>query len=218
MLREMIRFQWTRVRITTALVAMVFLTLPLVMIRAMGGPGTSGAQVVWWLSAAETIGRILPIGALFVGLFLGVAAWMDDARGNHVYALSLPLSRPRYVLYRFVAGGLPMLVPAAALLIGCLAAAAAVTVPAGIQAYPVAVAARMLLGSLTCYAIFFSIAAMTRKAVQYTFAVIAGALIVQLVMAIAGIERNLIGDIVTLLTEAPGPLAILTGRWALFDV
>lgn len=218
MLGEMIRLQWTRVRVVTALAAIVLLTVPLVMIRGNGGPGGSGATVVWWLQAAESIGAILPIGALFIGLYLGVAAWLDDTRGNHVYALSLPVSRPQYVLYRFAAGGLPLLIPAAALTAGSLAAAAAVTVPEGVHAYPVALGVRMLLGSLTSYAIFFSVAAMTRRAVQITFGLMAGVLIAQLIVAIAGVEVDLISGIANFLTQAPGPLAILTGRWALFDV
>jgi hypothetical protein len=204
--------------VVSALAAVILLVLPLIMIRAVGGPGDQLNQVVWWLSAAESIGKILPIGALFLGIYFGVAAWMDDTRGNHIYALSLPLSRPQYLTYRFVAGGLPVIVPSVALLAGSLAAAAAITTPAGIHAYPFALAGRMLLASLTCYSIFFAVSAMTRRAVQITFAVLASVLIIQLLLVIVGIEQDIIGGIANFLTTSPGPLSILTGRWALFDV
>jgi hypothetical protein len=219
MLTRLLLLHWSRVRVATTLLGVIAFSLPLLMITAGGGPFGDVNRVSSWLALAEGIGAFLPPAAVLVGAGLGLAAWADDQRGGHVYALSLPVSRERYVLYRFVVGGAPLLLPVVGLLAGGVAARAAVTLPAGVHAYPVALAGKWMLAALTCYATFFAIASATRRAVTVTLGVIAGLVVVQLVGIIVGDSgAGFLERVLTVLTTWPFPFAVLTGRWALFDV
>jgi len=216
MLGEMIRTQWRRVRIPVIIVSLLLLSVPLLIVRS--GPTDDVGRVGQWLHYSEQVGRVIPLLALGCGLLLGIAAWTDDARGGHVYALSLPLSRERYILYRCIAGGLPMLVPALTMLSGGLIAAAAVQLPPGVHAYPVALAVRTLLAILVCYAIFFAIAVASKHAARVFLLALVGLISLDLILSIIEVDFSSIEAVVELLVTWPGPLAILTGRWALFDV
>lgn len=219
MLQAMILVQWARVRTAVILVAVGVLAVPLSMVSAGGGSVGMGAQVSFWLRQSAQLGYFLPIAMLFVGAYLGVQAWVDDQRGGHVYALSLPLARERFVAMRFVAGGLPLLVPALSLLAGSLAATAAVELPPGIHAYPVPLFLRALLALVTCYAVFFAVAVATKRAALIVLGTLAGLVISELVLVAAGVDSGgVLDNIGGWLTRWPGPFEVLTGRWALFDV
>lgn len=218
MLRMMLRVQWVRVRVGVILCAILLVALPLLMIRAGGGPDGEIGGAGWWLRNAEGIGKAIPVIALFLGLYLGLTAWSDDVKGGHVYALSLPIARERYVLYRFLATAAPLLVPAAGLLAGSLIAIAAVNLPLGVHSYPFALALRMLMASLVSYAIFFAIAVATRRAVLLVLGTIVVLVAADLIIGLFEVQPMVIETAVDILTTWPGPLAILLGRWALFDV
>jgi hypothetical protein len=222
MFQAILRVQWVRVRAALVLLALVAFTLPLLMVSSGGALGLGeslGAEAVArWLSAAGEIGRVVPVLALAIGVYLGVMAWADDHRGQHVYALSLPLSRERFVLMRFGAVLALMAVPVAALTVGTLIATAAVSLPAGLHAYPFAFAGRFLLGTLLCLALFFTIAIATRRAVVITLGMIAALMLAQFFMELLGVQYGLLERVLLLLTIWPSPFEVLTGRWALFDV
>lgn len=215
MLKEMIRVQWSRIRVFAVLVAMFCFSLPLVIIRV----APSETELVGsWLRNAEIVGGLIPITALIYAIVVAGAAWADDLKGNHVYALSLPISRERYVAYRFVSQVIALVLPPVALFAGCLVAAAAVHLPAGVHAYPVALASRFLLAIVICYAMFFAIATGIRRAAVVLLGVLVGLIALELLLSAVGVEQSLIGTVGELLTRWPGPFAILAGRWALFDV
>lgn len=216
MLREMMKVQWLRARIVAILAALVLLTLPLMVIR-LGPPGEL-YNVGTWLRNAELMGRMIPAIMLVYGMSLAALTWSDDSRGNHVYALSLPLPRERYVLYRFLAQAPALVLPPAALLAGSLIAMTAVALPSGVHAYPVALALRALLAGLTCYAIFFVIANSPRRAGLILCSVVGGLVAIDLLLGAVGVDESVLGTVGRIMTTWPGPLAILTGRWALFDV
>jgi hypothetical protein len=48
--------------------------------------------------------------------------------------------------------------------------------------------------------------------------VIGGAVLVDIVLLTLAADFSITAEVFALLTNWPGPLAILTGRWALFDV
>jgi hypothetical protein len=219
MLKQLIRVQWSRVRTPVILVALILFALPLLMIRANGGPDSSAVDTVgWWLHSAQVIGHAIPILALVAGLYLGIAAWTDDAKGGHVYALTLPLPRERYVVYRFLAGAVPITVPALCLLAGCLIATASVRLPSGVHAYPIALASRAFLATVVCYSIFFAIAIATRRAVLIVMGLLVTLIAAELIAGMLHLDFDALASAATLLTTWPGPLAILAGHWALFDV
>ena len=170
-----------------------------------------------WLFAAQQLGQLVPYLALLAGVLLGLGAWASDHAGKHVYALSLPVTRSRYVLLRFAAGATLLLIPVAAIGVGALVATLSVTLPGGVHAYPLQLTARFLLATIVCYAIFFAVAISTRRAALALLGVIGGLLLADAVLWAAGVSA-VTPTVFMWLTNWPGPLSILVGRWALFDV
>ena len=212
--------QWSRVRLAVILLALASFGLPAVIAGQRYIDATDAwARTQHLLDSAEYLGRLFPVLALLVGLLLGVAAWSDDQRMGHVYALSLPVSRERYVLLRFGAAGLLLMLPLAALLVGTLLATVSVTLPPGVNAYPLTLTARFGLAAITTYSVFFSLSIATRRAAR-----LIALLLVLLVMGellaymLSSNGFSLIETVLNGITSWPSPFALLTGRWALFDV
>lgn len=220
MYRQVLLAQWLASRQAVLTFVVLAFAAPLMAVYY----GTSGvdadlAQVRGWLTGAERVGTILPVLALFTGLSLGVASWAPDHLGAHVYAMSLPVPRWRFVLLRFASGLTLLAGVVAALALGAFTASLAVSLPAGIHAYPVHLTVRFALASLLAFSIFFAIAIATKRAVLMVLAVLGGiALADILYTAMAGGAFPITSGLFDILTTAPGPLAILMGRWALFDV
>ncbi len=212
------RLMWMRTRTGLAIVVIAGFMVPLFMLAGGGGLRSGDAPVDAWLRQAELMGQLLPVATVFLGVYLGIMAWADDHLGGHVYALSLPVRRELFALYRFGSGAILLVIPAVALLAGSLIATAAVSLPGGVHAYPLALFGRFVLASFTCYAIFFAISIGTRRAVYFTFAAIGALLLGQLLFLLAGSSVNLVAIVLNGLTTWPGPFEVLTGRWALFDV
>ncbi|MFI5279518.1 MAG: hypothetical protein ACHQU1_03405 [Gemmatimonadales bacterium] len=220
MYRQVLLAQWIAARQAALTFFVLGFALPLVAVYfGTSGVAADAGQVRGWLRGAERVGSLLPILALFVGVFFGMASWAPDHLGRHVYALSLPVPRWQFVLLRFEAGLTLLALPVAGVLLGAALATMAVTLPAGIHAYPVALTARFALASLLCFAIFFSISIATKRMVLAVLGVIGGVLLVDLLVNMfADTSTSITAALFTALTTWPGPLAILMGRWALFDV
>jgi hypothetical protein len=220
MYRQVLLAQWIASRQAVLTFVVLAFAAPLMAVYF----GTSGAdadlaQVRGWLTGAERVGVALPLIALFLGVLVGMAAWAPDHLGGHVYALTLPLPRWQFVLLRFAAGVTLLAAPILALGLGSLLATLAVTLPAGIHAYPLPLTVRFALASLLCFAIFFSAAIATKRGVLTVLSVIAGVLLADLLHGmLSDSSFSVTGWLFTSLTTWPGPLAILMGRWALFDV
>jgi len=220
MYRQVLLAQWLASRQAVLTFLVLAFAAPLMAVYF----GTSGAdadlgQVRGWLSGAERVGTILPILALFTGVAMGVAAWAPDHLGAHVYALSLPVPRWRFVLLRYVAGLTMLAGVVAALALGAVTATLGVRLPPGIHAYPFALTVRFALATLLTFSIFFAIAIATKRAVLVVLAVIGGiGLADLLLLSLIGNGVPITTALFGVLTTAPGPLAILMGRWALFDV
>ena len=219
MFKQVLKAQWMTSRTAVALLTLLAFAVPLFAVFYGGDLTSSGRESVGeWLVGADRVAQILPLLAVLVGLLLGVAAWSADLAGRHVYALSLPVHRALYVTMRFGAGAILATIPGAALAASAFIASVAVSLPPGIHAYPVELALRFWLASLTIYAIIFAIAGATRRGQVITIAAIGGAVLVDLSFLMFGVDFSLTAEALYLLTRWPGPLSILTGRWALFDV
>jgi hypothetical protein len=219
MLKSLLLTQWKSSRIVIALAALLAFALPLGSVLYGGALAVApGWQVANWLNASRIVGAAIPYVALGTGVILGMVTWAPDHAGRHVYALSLPVPRAQYVLMRYGSGLILLAAPVAALLASSLIATAAVNLPAGVHAYPFALTGRFALTLLLSYALFFAISIATRKAVLLTFGLIGGVLLSDLLLAMAEQEATVTVTIFEFLTRWPGPLALLLGRWALFDV
>ncbi|MFI5281310.1 MAG: hypothetical protein ACHQU1_12510 [Gemmatimonadales bacterium] len=215
----MLHALWTALRLPVVLLAVLAFAVPLLTVTYGGGlEGAPSGRVAQWLFAAQQVGVLIPGLALLVGLLLGMGAWAHDHAGKHVYALSLPVSRERYVWLRFAAGATLLLAPVATLGVGAIIATLSVSLPSGIHAYPLQLTSRFLLASLTCYAIFFAISISTRRAALAVLGLICGVLFADLLLSAVGVGASVTPTVFMWLTNWPGPLSILLGRWALFDV
>lgn len=219
MLKQILRAQWMASRAIVIAMSVLAFTVPLGSVYYGADLLTSSEfQVSNWLSSSQTVGQVIPMVALALGTLLGMAAWAPDHAGRHVYALSLPVPRGQFVLMRFVAGVILLSAPVLSLGAGALLASAVVSLPEGIRAYPLQLTGRFALSALVMFTLFFSISVATKRAVLFCLGAVGGVLLADVLLAGFGSDAIVLATVFDALTTFPGPLAILMGRWALFDV
>jgi hypothetical protein len=149
---------------------------------------------------------------------MALLIWAPDHRGNHVYALSLPLPRWHYTLLRMAAGGLLLAPAVLALWLGALIATAASTIPAGLEAYPGTIAIRYALALLLGYSLFFALASGTMRTTAILLGIVPVAFITlsQLIALVGG--PNLLAVAWELVADLPGPFRLLFDPWLLINV
>ena len=217
--KQILRAEWQSTRVLVVLMTLCAFAVPLGSVFYGGDVARGGEYAVSnWLSASRTVGQVIPLLSLAAGVLMGMATWAPDHLGRHVYALSLPLHRWQYVLLRFGAGVALLALPVVALGAGAMIAAGSVRLPIGIHAYPLILTMRFALSALVMFAIFFTIAIGTKRAVALTLAVIGGLVLSDVLTTAFGAEPVVLDTVYGWLTHFPGPLAILMGSWALFDV
>jgi ABC-type transport system involved in multi-copper enzyme maturation permease subunit len=229
MATQMLFLHWKNVRMGLVPFVIAAFGLPLLALQGGGRPEgiTDGFYASFLLDASRIWLPFFPVLAAVTGVTLALSAWSWDHSGGHVYALSLPVSRARYTLLKFGGGAVLALLPASALLIGALLASASISLPVGLQAYPLAVATRFFYSTLLVYALCFALAAGTIRTTLIVLTIwvatlIAGDLVLQ-VVAMTMDRPDLASVNVTQwvydrLTVWPGPFYMLAGNWSLIDV
>lgn len=219
MYREMLKAQWRSTGLVVAVLTVVAFTAPLMTVLYGASLRQASAYAVAnWLQAAAAVGGAMPVIALVIGVLLGMSVWSADHLAGHVYALSLPLPRWRYVLLRFAVGATFLAAPVGALAAGAFLAAGAVALPEGLHAYPTQVAVRFAVAALVCFSVFFALSAATKRVAVALLGTIGGFALADILLVALGQDGVVLPTAFRLLTTWPGPLAILMGRWALFDV
>lgn len=214
MFRAILSTQWKSSRILVLLSSLVAFSLPLAALRSARAAGTATQFILSMQSWASGYALL----AAAVGLFVAMGAWQSDHLGRHVYALSLPVSRGRYTALRFGAGALFLAPPVVAMLIGALVVAASGTIPEGLHAYPLALAARFALASAVAFSLFFAIAASTPQTAGVIIGTIAALLFSQYLLSVMNTDIDVVSPVITFIFERPGILSVFAGRWALVDV
>ena len=170
---------------------------------------------------------LYPVLALTVGTVLALLVWNWDHRTNHVYPLSLPLPRWRYVLLKMLGGGLILLLPVVVFWLGALLAVSLTDIPDGLRGYPSAITFRFFLASLLFFAVFFSLAAGTmRTAVWLLVAWILLVFLGEVIPPFLGEFLNLpqvarfrfLSWFLETASTWPGPFEVWAGNWMLIDV
>jgi hypothetical protein len=216
--KQVLIAQWLWARLALVVLAVLGFAVPLVSVfYGANLDGAAHGRVGEWLMVADRIAQVLPYLALLVGVLVGVLTWTPDIAGRHVYALTLPVPRAYFVTLRFTAGAVLSLIPAVALALGASIASLAVTLPPGIHAHPLEVAGRFWLAALTVYAIIFAISSSSRRGQIALISIIGGAVLVDILLLTLSANFSVTAEAFALLTNWPGPLSILAGRWALFD-
>jgi hypothetical protein len=217
MFAAILRTQWKWSR-GFALVAFVIgFAIPLMSLLALqSGRIEIAANLI--VRNMQQFGLFYALLAAASGLACAMFAWGHDHRGRHVYAMSLPITRSKYTAMRFGAGSLFLLLPVAGVLIGALVGIAAVKIPAGLHAYPIALTIRFLLACFVAYALFFAILASSTKASAYVLATIATVVALVFFLNALDIGEDLMIWIAQGLFGDRGLLSVFTGRWMLIDV
>jgi hypothetical protein len=217
MFAAILKTQWKWTRLAVLIAFVLAFAIPMLSLRVAGeeGPGVGAVNVI---RAMQQFGVLYSILAGGLGLAVGMLAWTNDHRGRHVYALSLPVPRSRYVAMRFAAGTIFTAIPALGVLLGCMVGLATTVIPAGLQAYPVGLTLRFLLASFVSFAVFFAISSATTKAAGVILGGIAGIMGLLFVLRMLGVGDAIMQSVVVMLFADYGVLSVFTGRWMLIDV
>jgi len=226
MYQPMLFLHWKQIKVALVPFMIAAFGLPLVSVQGMGGITTPGGPAAYdYLVGAQLWVTAFPLLAGAIGITLALSAWNWDHQLNHVYALSLPVPRWRYATLKMGAGALLAALPAAAFWVGAHVAAASLTLPEGLHAYPNALALRFFLAELVCYAILFAMAAGT---VRTTLVIVTTCLLLLFASGslngFLGREFELFQDVnvlqafVDVLVGPHGPFEVFSGSWVLIDV
>jgi hypothetical protein len=209
------QWKWTRAALLVASIALFALPVTSVRQAGHGDQEWEAAEVLLSLSAWAPL---YPITAALLGTLVAFVAWSVDHQGEHVYALSLPVPRWHFVLLRWSAGGVLLLLPVVALWIGLLLATATAQVPTGLSAYPNALTLRYLLATFVSYALLFVVGQGGKRLVGYLLVAVGAVIVVSVFDAIMGLGLGPANRIGAWLIGPLGPLRVFDARWLPIDV
>src|SRR5205823_3384431 len=104
-----------------------------------------------------------------------------------------------------------------ALFVAALIVSMTGAIPAGLHAYPLALAFRFAFATGVAYAIFFAISSSTQKAAGMVIGVIAALFLAQFLINAFSSHFDLLGYVTQWVFVEPGILSVFTGRWMLID-
>ncbi len=216
MLEALIRLHWKSSRSWVIAAMAAAGALPVVSV-ALAWP-SDRADLATFLARLDIWSLFYPVLAVVLGVVMAILTWRSDRRGEFVYALTLPIERWRYVLYRFASGAI--LIGAVGAVLWAAAVATVVTTPAveSLHAHPTALAAKFSLATLAVFSVSFALAAVPGRARQIGARILFGLIALQTLVLLLGWQGNWLVPIVEALTDRFGPLGILGGRWMLIDV
>ena len=209
------QWKWTRGMVLAA--TLLSFALPLLAMR-------QAARALEAMNASELLirmqafGTVYGMAAAFIGLVVAAMAWTSDHAGRHVYALSLPIDRWRYVAMRFGAGAITIAPTVIALWLGAVVALASVEIPAGLEGHPAGLAMRFALAALVAYAIFFAVSSGTKRTAGIILAVLGGMICLEMIGETTGLPLRPVSLLMDLLVHRAGTLGVFNGRWMLIDV
>ncbi|HEX3866274.1 MAG TPA: hypothetical protein VHV78_05945 [Gemmatimonadaceae bacterium] len=206
--------QWKWTRPLALLGVLVTFAIPILSLRLAEATESISAFV----AAMQSWGVAYAVAAAGLGLITAIAAWGYDHRLRHVYALSLPVARWRYVAMRFGAGLVMLAPPIVALFASCEIVAHSSGIPPALHAYPVALTLRFSFASIVAYALFFAISSATGRTAGYILGAIAFVIVAQIMLSSANITIDMLSRAADVVFAAPGLLAVFAGRWTLIDV
>ncbi len=218
MFRVILYTQWKWSRLALLPLVVLAFSLPVLSVHRIGATEAQGIDVFVLLQRLGRFSVWYPALAALTGLVVAIAAWYGDNKGNHAYALSLPIPRWHYVLLRFAAGAVLLAVPLIAMWLGAMTATAGTEIPIGLSAYPHALTVRFALAVLMSYALFFAVASASSRTAGLVLGAIGALAAVQVLLQAAGLRARFVAIVFNQLISSLGPLGIFTGPWTLIDV
>jgi hypothetical protein len=217
---QMLYVHWKTVRLGLLPFVLAAFGLPLMVAQQM----SAWEDDVQTMAASDALAGAFvwapgfPLLAAATGVLLALSAWNWDHKSNHVYALSLPVSRQRYAMLKFTGGVLLALIPASALVLGSLLAAVSVDAPPEVRAYPFQLAGHFFLGIVIVYSMLFALASGTIRTTVVVLSILVG---IPILLSFGEVQAITGGPSVSFWVSQAfryGPLRILFGNWMLFDV
>jgi hypothetical protein len=218
MFRQVLSSQWRWSAVGVVILAIAGFGIPVWVVQRAGLISPSDWDVVQMLTYVREVSILFPLLALIAGVAMAGLAWAADHRGQHVYALSLPVPRWYYTLLRFAAG-LVLLAPIVLCVgVGSVVAVQAATIPHGLTSYVGPVVLRFALSVLVTYALLFAVVAAPRRVQRIVLGVVAGLILLQVGAVLAGIHFDILYYTLGRLFDWPGPFQIFAGPWMLIDL
>lgn len=214
MFRAILQTQWKWTRAVVLLTTIGGFALPLWVLQ-YARDATTAQQFVGRMQVWAPAFAVLSAVA---GLLVALVAWQPDHQGRHVYALSLPIPRSRYVTLRLGAGLLFLVPTIVSVLIAALIVSASGAIPDGLQAYPLAFTFRFALAVLVAYVIFFAIASSTPQTAGVVLGILAALVFTQYLLSTFGSRMDILSPVIDFVFYRPGILSVFSGRWMLVDV
>ncbi len=228
MFRSMLFLHWKQIRWGLAPMVVAAFALPLMTVGSLGatpGMDTVSLEAYRIVSTTQIWVLYFPALAGAIGMALALSSWNWDHQHNHIYALSLPTTRWEYTLRKLLAGFTLATLPALGLWLGAHVAAASVSLPPGLQAYPNELSVRFLFAICLSYGLLFALAAGTKKT---AITLVSAALAFVFLGTMANDylaefypyfqRNNVVAQVTVWFVSLPGPLEVFTGSWALIDV
>lgn len=220
MFRAVFYTQWKWARPIVLLGVLIAAYIPVEALRSMAYK-TAGVYYIPSLygsiSSASTGYQLLALG---VAVVVAISAWQADAQRQHVYSLSLPVPRWKFVLLRFGAGAALLGIVALAVGVFGGVAAALAPLPAMLHAYPAGLAVRFWLGALIPFGLIFALLASNPRRVRVVVIAIATLVAVDFLLAAFGVTQTteMTHWLWDALYSSSGPLAAFLSKWMLIDV
>jgi hypothetical protein len=218
MFRQILASQWRWSALAVVLLAIAAFGIPVWVVQRAGLIHPTEWDVVQMLAQIREIGVLFPLLALIAGATMAGTAWAADQRGQHVYALSLPVPRWYYALLRFAAGLLLLIPIALCVWIGAIVAVKAASIPEGLTSYVAPMTLRFILSMLVTYALLFAVVAAPKRVQQIVLAAFVLLIGLQVIAVLAGIKADILGNTIGRLFEWPGPFQVIAGPWMLIDL
>lgn len=217
MFLALLRLQWRESRLAILLLAAAGIFLPLASLN-----GVRHAADPWeaWelLRASATWSAWYPLLAMAAALVLSAGAWIGDHRSGHVYALTLPVARWRYLLMRYAAGGALLLAVGGILWLGATIATAPLTLPPLLHAYSGSLTLRFCLAGLTAFTLLFALNGLTPRAARLLVAALLVLVIAAAMADLLSLGIRPLGLTLDALLGPYSPLAVFRAPWMLIDV
>lgn len=218
MFAQMLFVQWKWSRDLLAFFAVACFASPLIIFWIfMPEWGVPAAQEL--VIAGQVIGWFCLFFALFAGGVIAQQGYGMDDRAGHVYALTLPVTRSRFLVTRSTSAFVLLAIPALAIWIGGTIAAAQVEIPPSLRTYAGSLALRAVLASWLTHACVLALRQRMGQRLKLAVLVLTGVLIAfAALLGVAPELRSVLTRVVHFLNTHPGPFGVIFGRWTLFDV
>ncbi len=215
MQNAILRIQWKACRHLVLALSLAAFALPLVSVRL--GWHSAGTNLPLFLTELQLWGFFYPLLAAVGGLIVALATWMSDRRGQHVYAMLLPVSRGRYVMMRYAAGAMMLAPVVLALWLGAIVASSGLDLPPGIRVFPHALAIKFALVLVLMFGLAFALASASTRTIGIAVRVLGLFLVIHVAVILIAPDTNVLWSTLKALATFPGPLSALGGRWMLID-